>query len=361
MATATIDLSRLTHNVDLIRRRLAPEVQLLAAVKANAYGHGAVPVARHLQSLGVSWFGVATPAEALELRKGGIERDILVFSPVYEGLEPLLARDIALTVVDDASLEAVTRAARGRLARVHLKVDTGMGRLGLPPEGAINLALSAGRQQDLHLEGIWTHFAAADDADERFTKQQLERFHDVLEGIKRHRLEVPLVHAANSAAVFAHPGSHFAMARPGIALYGYHSSPVVAGLEPKLEPILTLSAPITFVKEVRVGTPISYGGLWRAPRDTRIATIRIGYADGYPRLLSNKGEIVVAGVRCPVAGRVCMDQLMVDIGELNVDVGDTVILFGPQGIDAETLAQRIGTISYELLTNLSPRVERHYR
>jgi alanine racemase len=363
MATATIDLSRLTRNVARIRRRLAPEVELLAAVKANAYGHGAVPIARHLASLGVSWFGVATPAEALELREGEIGGNVLIFSPVYdyEELEPLLAHDVALTLVDGVSLEAVTRAARKRRARVHLKVDTGMGRLGLPPEGAIELALSAKRQKNVHLEGVWTHFAAADDADKSFTKRQLKRFHTVLEGLERHRLAVPLIHAANSAAIFAHPESHFTLVRPGIALYGYHSSPFIAGLEPELEPILTLSAPVTFIKNVRAGTPISYGGLWRAPHDTRIATIRIGYADGYPRLLSNKGEVTIDGTHCPIVGRVCMDQLMIDIGELDLSVGDHVTLFGPEGIDAETLAQRIGTISYELLTGLSPRVERHYR
>ena len=359
MPTAHISLDALSHNVGLVRARVPPQTQLLAAVKANAYGHGAVAVARHLISQGVTWLGVATPREALELRGAGVSADILIFSPTYENVAELVDYDVALTVIDERSLEAV-EASGTKNARVHLKVDTGMGRLGLPWQRAADLAQTIAKTKGVTLEGVWTHFANSDDGSKRFTHCQIEAFELFLADIKGKGIYPRLVHAANSAAVFAYPESHYDLVRPGIALYGYHSSPVMAGLEPNLRPAMTLSAPVTFVKSVAAGTPVSYSSLWHAPEDTTVATVRIGYADGYPRLLSGKAEVLVHGQLRPVAGRVCMDQLMVDVGESKVQVGDRVTLFGPGELNAEALASRIGTISYELLTSVSPRVERVY-
>ena len=233
-----------------------------------------------------------------------------------------------------------------------------MGRLGLNPQEATKLfetILDLG----LELEGVWTHFATSDDQDKTFAQTQLENLETLLRAIENAKVQ-PSIHAANSSAIFALPESHFDMVRPGIALHGYHSSPYIASLEPRLKPVMTLSAPITFIKKVRAGTPISYSHLWLAPKDTTIATVRIGYADGYPRLLTNKGEVWVHDRLCPIAGRVCMDQLMIDVGDLEVSIGDRVTLFGGQGLDAETLGNRFGTISYDLLTGISPRVERVY-
>ena len=334
---------------------------MLAAVKANAYGHGAPQVARHLERVGVGWFGVATPGEALELRAAGTEGRILIFSPVYEGLETLLAEDIALTVVDEGSLEAARRAARAvKTAKVHLKVDTGMGRLGLPWREAVEVAKKIDRASEVRLEGVWTHFACADGMDRSFTEGQIANFHCFLTALERDGLEVPLTHAANSPALLAYKSAHFDMVRPGIALYGYHSSDVTIALEPDLKPVMTLTAPVTFVKRVRAGETVSYGAQWTAPKDTTVATVRIGYADGYPRGLSGKAEVLVGGVKRPVVGRICMDQMMVDVGEEEVGPGERVTLFGPGVLSAEEVARRVGSISYELLTGLGSRVTRQY-
>jgi len=358
--TATVHLDTLTHNVACIRARLQPSTQVLAAVKANAYGHGAVRTARHLQSLGVSWFGVATREEALELREAGLDANILVFTPVYEGLGELVAQDVALTVVDERSSEAVSSAARGATARVHLKMDTGMGRLGGGLQETLLTAQTLDRARGVRLEGLWTHFACSDEEDRSFTERQLARFQEGLDAFRRAGLEVPSVHTANSAAVFAFPDAHFDLVRPGIAVYGYSSSNHVARLAPELLPALALTAPVIFVKRVRAGATVSYSASWTAPRDTAVATVRVGYADGYPRALGNRAHVRLHGQLCPVVGRVCMDQLMVDVGCSDVRPGDRATLFGPEGPTAEDLGRACGTISYELLTRLGARVERCY-
>ncbi len=357
---AEVDLAALAHNLERIRSRTVGGAGILAAVKADAYGHGAVPVARRLEQLGVPWFGVATGAEAHELRARGVTNNILIFGPVYEGLAELIAAEVALTVVDEASLDAVRRADGGRAARVHVKVDTGMGRLGLVRSAATALAQAADTVDGIDLEGVWTHFAASDDPDTTHTKAQLISFREVLEALESQGIRPPLIHAANSAAIFAHPSSHFDLVRPGIGLYGYHSSAHIAALERDLRPVMTLRAPITFVKRVAAGTAISYGSLWRAPESTTVATVRLGYADGYPRLLSNRGVATWQGAELRIVGRVCMDQLMLDAGDHPVAVGERVVLFGRSGPDGEALAATIGTISYELLTGISPRVPRVY-
>ena len=357
MPKASIQLRTLTHNLSVIKQH-APKQRILAAVKANAYGHGATKTARHLEKAGVTYFGVATAEEALELRGAGIKADILIFSPVYQNIAELADYNIGLTVVDDASLEVIRRA--NVPTRVHLKVDTGMGRLGLSWRDAASLARRIDTHKHLCLSSVWTHFAASDNEDKTYTHEQLESFNAFLRDLKQHGIDVPLVHAANSAAIFAHPDAHFDMVRPGIALYGYHSSGFIASLAPELTPALTLSAPITFIKDVKAGQFVSYSNLWQAPHDTRVATVRIGYADGLPRLLTGKLDVMIHQQVRSVIGRICMDQLMIDLADTPASVGDRVTIFGPGDLNAETLAARIGTISYELLTSLSPRVEREY-
>ena len=359
---ATISLSALKNNVQVLRSRLRPETEVLAPVKANAYGHGAVETARQLETLGVRWFGVATAAEALELRAGGITGRILIFTPVYHGLAELLEQDVTLTVVDAHSAEAVKKAVTGQNARVHLKVDTGMGRLGEGTARTLATAELLDKMSGVDLEGLWTHFACADEPDRTYTERQLERFHEAVAVLEHAGIQPPLKHTANSAATFQYPEAHFDMVRPGIALYGYHSSPHSATYAPDLIPVMTLSAPVTFVKQVQKGQSLSYGALWTAPKDTRIATVRFGYADGYPRVLSTTPAAQVRLCRQlrPIVGRVCMDQFMVDAGELGVQVGDRVTVFGPEGPTAEELGQAAGTISYELLVRLSSRVTRVY-
>ena len=362
MPTATVDLSTISHNLSRLKSYLKPETRMLAAVKANAYGHGAVPVAKHLEMSGVTWLGVATREEALELRNAGINIHILIFIPVYEGLNKLIEADVALTIVDERSLHAVKKAAQevGETARVHLKVDTGMGRLGPPPQGVLALAKEADSTKEVHLEAVWTHFACADEAEREYTDQQLNQFHEVLARLERETIPVPLRHAANSAGLIAYPESHFDLVRPGIAVYGYHSSQVIEKIEPHLTPAMTLTAPITFVKEVKAGSSVSYGATWSAPHDTKVATVRLGYGDGLFRTLSAQLCVSVQGERRPLAGRICMDQIMVDVGNLDVQTGERVTIFGPDTQSAEDLAGMSGTISYELLTRLGARIERVY-
>jgi alanine racemase len=363
---ATVSLNTLTHNVTALCARLRAPTGILAAVKANAYGHGAVLTAKHLEAQGVSWFGVATAEEALELRRGGVSSNILIFTPVYDGLADLIAQGVALSVVDAQSAEAVIQAAAGRKgeqgARVHLKVDTGMGRLGEGTAATLNTAKLLDRVRSVELEGLWTHFACADEPDRRYTEGQLARFHDAVAALEREGVQVPLKHTANSAATLDYPASHFDLVRPGIALYGYHSSPHSATLAPELTPALTLTAPVTFVKRLRAGHSLSYGALWTAPKDTVIATVRFGYADGYPRVLSSRAaaQVRLHGQLRPIVGRVCMDQLLVDVGALDVQVGDRAVIFGPEGPTAEELGEAAGTISYELLVRLGPRVTHKY-
>ncbi len=359
---AALSRRTLAHNVASLRARLEPGTEILAPVKANAYGHGAVGTAASLADLGVSWFGVATAGEALELRSGGVRGNILIFTPVYEGLEPLIDAGIRLTVADTQSAEAVVRAAAGQAAYVHLKTDTGMGRLGEGVEGTLRTAQRLDGAKNVVLEGLWTHFACSDDADRRYTEMQLGRYRDALSALERSGIAVPLKHTANSAATVAYPESHFDLVRPGIALYGYHSSPYSATLAPELTPVMTLTAPVTFVKRVKEGQSLSYGALWTAPDDTTIATVRFGYADGYPRVLSTRpaAQVRLHGQLRPIVGRVCMDQLMVDVGELDVQVGDRALIFGPAGPTAEDLGEGAGTISYELLVRLGPRIARRF-
>ncbi|MFO7544936.1 MAG: alanine racemase [Trueperaceae bacterium] len=359
---AHVDLAAIRHNLARVRDRVAADTKILAAVKADAYGHGLVPVSRALEAAGVAFFGVATPAEAMALREAGVQAGLLLLSPVRDAatITRLVDADVSLTATDAASLDAYARADAPGQRKLHLKVDTGMGRLGRQWRDTTELARAIDRRPDWVLEGVWTHFAASDDEDRSYTLGQIEAYRNALEALDAAGLTPPLRHAANSAAIVAYPEAAFDMVRPGICLYGYHSSDVVAALEPGLRPAMRLAAPVTFVKRVTAGTSVSYGNLWRAPQATTVATVRIGYADGYARSLSGKAWVSVQGERRPVVGRVCMDQIMVDVGDLGVAPGDEVTLWGPPGPDAESLARAIGTVSYELLTGVGARVERAY-
>ena len=237
-----------------------------------------------------------------------------------------------------------------------------MGRLGGGTEETLRTAKLLDKLDGVELEGLWTHFACSDEPERSYTEGQLERFHEAVSALEHAGIQVPLKHTANSAATLAYPESHFDLVRPGIALYGYSSSPHSATLAPDLTPVMTLSAPVTFVKRVQQGQSVSYGALWTAPEDTTVATVRFGYADGYPRVLSTEpaAQVQMCGQRRPIVGRVCMDQLMVDVGDLDVKVGDRAVIFGPEGPTAEDLGRAAGTISYELLVRLGARVAREY-
>jgi alanine racemase len=363
---ATIDLGALRRNVAALRARLAPGTSLLAAVKADAYGHGARAVAPALQSFGVDRFGVATAEEALELRHAGVTAPILLFGPVRTRVAELAAAGVAFTVADEEGLRALVASAAGAPLAVHLKLDTGMGRLGVPSEACVALARVAAGAPGVTTEGVWTHLSSSDDpdavGDDGQTGRQLRRFSAALDALEREALRPRLAHAANSAATLLRRDAHFDMVRPGIAVYGHHASRFVRERSSELEPALTLEAPVTFVKRVRRGDTVGYGVSWTAPVDGVVATVRLGYADGFPRNLGNRSALRLHGHDVPVVGRVCMDQLMLDVsGVPEVRPGDTVVVFGPSGPDTEGLAEAAGTVSYELLTRLGNRVQRRYR
>jgi alanine racemase len=355
-----VDLDAVRHNV----RRLKPEgVELMAVVKADGYGHGDVPVARAALEAGASRLGVALVEEGLRLREAGIAAEILVLSELPRGSEAeALAADLTPTVYTEEGVSAVATVARaaGRPLGVHVKLDTGMHRVGLwPPERApafCRAVVDAG----LGLTGVWTHLAASEE-DEGATREQLRRFLDAVGAVRAAGMEPRCLHAANSAATILYPESHLDLVRPGAAIYGIAAGP---GLEEGLRPAMTLRSAVTLVKRLAAGERVSYGLRYALERDAWVATVPVGYEDGYRRTLSSRADVLIRGRRHRVAGTVTMDQLVVDCGDERVEVGDEVVLLGGQGgerVTAEELAGLAGTIGYEIVTAISERVPREYR
>jgi alanine racemase len=367
-AWVEIDLGAVRDNVETLVATAAP-AQVLAVVKADGYGHGAVPVARAALEAGATWLGVALVEEGVALRDAGIDAPILVLSePQPDAASAVVAHRLTPVVYTAGGIDSLAKAVAdlgtGETLAVHLKIDTGMHRVGVAPDGALALAQRVDGRTELVLEGVLTHFAVADEPDDPYTAEQLARFHGVLADLDAAGLRPPLVHAANSAGLLAFPEAHFDLVRAGIAIYGIPPAPALAD-RAVLRPVLSLKARVSHVKTLAAGDRISYGLRYRVERTARIATVPIGYADGVPRnLAAVGGEVVVGGRRRPVAGTVTMDQLMIDVGDDEVAVGDEVVLIGRQG-DAEVTAQewadRLGTIAYEIVCGIGPRVPRSYR
>jgi alanine racemase len=359
---ADVDLDAITRNVRRLRDHIG-DAAVCAVVKADAYGHGAVDVARAAQRGGATWLAVALVEEGAALRAAGIEGPVLVLSePRRAEMDEARAADLRPTLYTHAGIEAAAAAARRAGDApwpVHLKVDTGMHRVGAPPHAACALADAIDAAPMLHLEAAWTHCAVADDPNDEFTATQLDRFDTVVGALTANGRRL-LRHAANSAGGLAHPRGRFDIVRAGIAVYGIAPSADVplAGFEPAL----TLRSEVTHVQVVEPGEGVSYGRRWRASEPTRVATIAIGYADGVRRdLPAHGGEVLVRGVRRPMVGVVTMDQLMIDCGDVPVEVGDEAVLIGAQGderITAEEIAERLGTIGYEIVCAIGARVPR---
>ncbi len=378
---AEIDLAAIGHNVAELRRIAAPSARLMAVVKADGYGHGALEVARTALANGAEWLGVARLAEGVSLRRAGVDAPILVFGytpPAAAGELAELDLRQSVYALPAAEAYSAAAAARGKRIRVHLKVDTGMGRLGMVPaalsgrgaggrvgEELIREATAIAKLPGLDPEGIFTHFAAADRADRSFAAQQLALFLEVVAALKARGLEFAIRHAANSAGLIAMPQAHLDLVRPGIAIYGLKPSEETNLTALTLRPAMALKSRIIHLKTAPAGTPISYGMTYRTAVPTRIATIPAGYADGYRRILSSRGVMLVGGRRVPVVGRVCMDLTMLDVGGVpDVRVGDEVVIFGRQGtglISADEIAAALGTINYEIVCDLTARVPRLYR
>lgn len=356
---AEVDLDAIRHNSRLLR---PPGAELMAVVKADGYGHGDVQVARAAVEAGATWCGVALVEEGLRLRTAGIEVPILVLSELPAGSEAVaVAHRLTPALSSDEGLRRLADAARGRIA-VHVKVDTGMHRVGVwPPEDTPAFAARV-EAAGLEVEGLFTHFARSEE-DERTTKEQLAWFLETAEAVRVAGPSPRILHAANTGATIRHPESHLDLVRPGIGLYGIEPAPGV-GADLGLRPALRWRSEVASVKRLPAGEAISYGHRYRLEREALIATVPVGYADGYPRQLTNRGEVLVRGRRCPVAGTVTMDQLMIDCGDLEVETGEEVVLVGAQGEDAigaDELGRRFGTIGYEIVSRIGDRVPRRYR
>jgi alanine racemase len=364
---ATIDLGALAHNLGQARRRLTPSCQIIAVVKADAYGHGAATIAKTLETHAVARFGVATLDEGIALRQAGIRSSILLMSALFpEQFSEVVAHDLTPVLYEPALAEEFATHMAGRSAPypVHLKIETGMGRLGLEPEDVAALLQSPAFRGPLQAEGLMTHLADSENAVTAYTAAQLERFRAVIRYMQAEKLPVPLIHAANSGAILCHPEARFTAVRPGIMLYGYHTA---AHLEPApdLRPILSLTTKVAQVRKLKRGESTSYNRTYVVRRPSRIAVLPLGYADGYSRSFSNRATVLIQGKRAPVVGRVCMDMTMVDVTDVpGVSAGTEVTLIGKQEdqqITAADLAAWQGTISYEVLCRIGPRVARVYK
>ncbi len=400
---AEIDLNAFKHNLGRIRSLLKPQVKIMAVVKADGYGHGAVPCARAALEAGTDWLGVAILEEGVELRNSGIDSPILVMGSIFpDDGKDLVHYDLSTSVSGFALAQALSRQAekQGKTVGVHIKIDTGMGRLGMRPEDLPNFVEQAQELKNLRMEGIFTHLSSADEADPEFTLGQLSRLSQAVDSMKSKGIELSMVHAANSSAILNFPASHLDMVRPGIVLYGtlglggnssnqiQNASPGVSKLPPRQvapgvsnlpprrvvpgvsklalrqEPVMRWKSKILQINKLPKGTPVSYNRKFTTGRESLIATLPVGYGDGLNRALSNNMDVLVRGQRAPQVGTICMDLCLIDVTDIKgVQCEDEVVLFGQQEnetITVDEMSERCGTISYEILCNVGKRVPRVY-
>jgi alanine racemase len=364
--SASIDLAALIHNLSKIRERLSHNCSIMAVVKANAYGHGAVEVSRALGQAGVTRLAVASVHEGIALREAGIKGNILVLGALLETqIQELFSYRLTPVIHEQRLLHLLAKEAEAanQPISIHIKVDTGMGRLGLPTSELLTFLDAVLRWKSIRIEGFMTHLADSDGDDSSHTEHQLKCFRGLLEQIEQRGMTVPFVHVANSAAIMRYPQSHFSLVRPGIMLYGYHTLPDAVPC-PQLQPVLSLRAMVVQLRTIKPGETVSYNRTFVAKRPSTIAVLPIGYADGYNRQLSNKGFVLIDGKRAPIVGLICMDMTMVDVTDIpSVRVGDCVTLIGRQGqeaIWADEIAGWTRTIPYETLCAIGSRIPRVY-
>ncbi|AEV67135.1 alanine racemase [Acetivibrio clariflavus] len=368
-AWAEVNLDNIAHNVREIRRVTDKKAEIMGVVKADAYGHGVMEVAKTLIENGVTRLAVSMLDEAIQLRQNGIDVPILILSytdPIRA--EEIILNDVTQTVFSHDLAEALSEAAvrLNKNVKIHIKIDTGMTRVGfMPGYSAVKNVVQISKLPKIIVEGLFTHFASADESDRSYTYMQFERFMSIVSELNRIGVYIPVKHVCNSAGIIEYPEMHLNMVRPGIALYGMYPSDEVHKDKIDLKPAMTLKANIILVKEVEAGTCISYGRIFKTQRNSKIATLPIGYADGYTRLLSGKGKVLVNGQLVPIVGRICMDQCMIDVTDVEgeVNVGDEAVLFGIQNgseIKIEDIAKEIGTINYEIACIIGKRIPRVY-
>ena len=365
---ADISLDAILANMESMKRNLKEGVQIAAVLKTNAYGHGAVEIAKVLEPLDYVWgYAVAAFEEAVELREAGLRKPILLLGYVFPYCYQELAKmNIRPAVFREDMLEQLSAAAKaaGKKIKIHIAVDTGMSRIGIfPDETGLDFVKKALETEGLQVEGMFTHFARADEADRSFTEEQLEKFVWLTESVKeRLGYEIPIRHCSNSAGIIEYPHANMSMVRAGITLYGLWPSDEVRKDIVPLEPVMSLRSHIIYIKEISAGTPVSYGGTWAPDHTVRLATVPVGYGDGWPRSLSNKGYVLIRGQKAPIRGRVCMDQFMVEVTDIpDAAEGDEVTLIGRDGdayISMEEVGDLSGRFNYELACDINPRVPR---
>ena len=362
---AYINKDAITHNILQIKNSLPHHVKIMPVIKADGYGHGALCMAEETMKF-ADYFAVAVIEEAILLRKKGINKPILLLGhTASEFYDDAIQNNITVTIFsfEDAKKLSIRAKKANKTAKIHIAIDTGMGRIGfLPDEESADVIKEISMLDFIEFEGVFTHFATSDEADKSFTNLQAEKFCKFRQMLEKRKIEISLYHASNSAAVMEYKDFAFDMVRPGIILYGLYPSDDVDKKVLDLHPVMELRTHVAFVKNVKEGDSIGYGRTYIAKQERKIATIPVGYADGYPRLLSNKGRVIINGKYAPIVGRVCMDQFMVDVSHIdNVSVGDEVILIGKQGdclVSADEIAQLTGTINYEIVCGISKRVPR---
>lgn len=364
---AEIDLDNLAHNMREIRR-VSKAKDIITIIKADAYGHGALDMAPILMENGATMFAVATLSEAIELRKGGIKIPIIIlgYTPL-EQFEQVLEYDIEQTVFSFEYAKEISEIARreNKTVKLQIKVDTGMGRIGfLPNDKSIEDVYQISLLPNIQIEGLFSHFSSADEEDKEYTYLQLQKFNWFAENLNKKNIQIKFRHIANSSAIIDLPESHFEAVRAGIIIYGYYPSEEVSKQKIDLKPVMSIKVNVTHIKKIPAGEYISYGRKFKTDKESIIATLPIGYADGYTRLLSNKAKVIIKGQFAPVVGRICMDMCMVDITHIEgVKNGDEVIVIGEDHgcrFNADDIAEMIGTINYEVLCMISKRVPRVY-
>lgn len=359
---AIVHLDAIAHNVAQIRKRIGSDREVMAVVKADGYGHGAVEVSLSALKSGANCLGVAVPEEGEKLRRAGVDVPVTVLGLIQpEEAYKVIDLGLEQTVCSLEVAEALNEIAsnKGAVVNVHIKIETGMGRVGVQPIDALAFVRRLGRFKNLKLKGIFSHFSCADEVDKTFAKKQVEIFDGVVREIEASGIRIPKKHMANSAAILDLPESYYGLVRPGIMIYGLYPSPEVSH-SIELKPAMTFMTRVTFVKRVLSGTSISYGRTFITDKETPVATLPVGYADGYSRLLSGRGEVLIKGHRVPLIGRICMDMCMIDVsGVENVRPGDEVTLFG-EGLPVDEVAEKLGTINYEVVCAVGKRVPRVY-
>jgi len=368
-AWAEINLDNIAHNVREVSKRVGKMTEIMAVVKADAYGHGVFETVPTLLENGASRLAVSMLDEAIQLREFGVKVPILVLGYTEPSrAEDIIKYNITQTVFSHELAEALSDAAvkMGKQARIHIKIDTGMTRVGFKPGyGAVKDVVRISELPGIIIEGLFSHFASADETDREYTMLQFERFESIIQELNRIGVLIPVKHIANSAAVIQYPNLHLNMVRPGIILYGLYPSDEVDRSSIDIRPGMELKARVVLVKEVEEGTPVSYGRTFVTKRKSRIATLPIGYADGYSRLLSNRGRVLIHGQYAPIVGNICMDQCMVDVTDIDGEVktGDEAVIFGVQGkneITVDEIAKLCNTINYEVVSLIGKRIPRVY-